>query len=63
MSPTEWQAWNFGVLLAFALLGIGIGINNLAVIITGIIILIVLYNHKRKEENKEEKVEVYEQMR
>ncbi len=51
MSPTEWQAWNFGVILTFALLGIGIAIGNIAVAITAGIILIFLYRYHAKQKD------------
>lgn len=50
MSPTDWQIWHFGVLLAFAVLGLGVAAKNWAVLITAIIILLFLYRFHHKDQ-------------
>lgn len=50
MSPTEWQVWNFGVLLAFVVLGISIGIAYVPGIVVAILALLFLFRNYKKEQ-------------
>jgi len=52
MTPIKWQAWNFGVILTFFLLALGIVFFNIATITMAVIILIYLYwyLHKNKKD-------------
>ncbi|KKL58904.1 hypothetical protein LCGC14_2220750 [marine sediment metagenome] len=40
-SPTEWQVWNFGVILNFVLLGFTVATKNIPGIIVSMIILLI----------------------
>ena len=51
MNPTEWQVWNFGVLLSFATLGLSIGYAYVPGIVISIVALLILYRNHVNDRN------------
>ncbi len=52
MTPIEWQVWNFGVILAFAKLGISVGLAYVPGIVVSIIGLLFLYRIHEQDKRK-----------